>query len=112
MEIIEVMDIKKIEKLILKTLDKEKAENLVTIDLHGKSDIADKLVIATAMSQRHSSALASKLIDKLEDEGIFDIRTEGLQYGDWVLIDAIDIIIHIFVPETRSYYNLERMWQH
>ena len=91
-------------------LEDGKAEDLVTIDLHGKSDIADYLVIATGRSQRQVSALAQRLTEGLKAAGHAKLTVEGLRYGEWVLIDAGDVIIHLFRPEARSYYNLEKMW--
>jgi ribosome-associated protein len=93
-----------------KILDDGKAEDLVTIDLHGKSDIADYLLIATGRSQRQIMALAQRLLEGLKAAGHGKIAIEGLRYGDWVLIDAGDVVVHLFKPEARAYYNLEKMW--
>jgi ribosome-associated protein len=93
-----------------KILEDGKAEDLVAIDLHGKSDIADYLLIATGRSQRQIMALAQRLLDGLKAAGHGKIAIEGLRHGDWVLIDAGDVIVHLFKPESRSYYNLEKMW--
>jgi ribosome-associated protein len=97
-------------ELIGKTLDDGKAEDVVVIDLHGKSTIADQLVIATGRSQRQVVSLAERLLAALKDAGYGRASAEGLRYGDWVLIDAGDVLVHIFRPELRSYYNLEKMW--
>jgi ribosome-associated protein len=93
-----------------KILDDGKAEDLVTIDLHGKSDIADYLLIATGRSQRQIMALAQHLHEGLKAAGHGKISIEGLRHGDWVLIDAGDVVVHLFKPESRAYYNLEKMW--
>jgi ribosome-associated protein len=93
-----------------KTLADGKAEDLVVIDLQGKSSIADHMVIATGRSQRQVLALADRVLQALKDHGHGRAAVEGLPHGDWVLIDAGDVIIHLFRPEARTYYNLEKMW--
>lgn len=98
------------QALILETLDDDKAEDVVAIDLRGKSSVTDIMVIASGRSSRHVSALADHLIDTLKETGRVKPRVEGLQTCDWVLIDAGDIVIHLFRPEVRSFYNLEKMW--
>ncbi|WP_375201659.1 ribosome silencing factor [Hyphococcus sp.] len=96
--------------LILQELDDDKAENVVTISLAGKSDIADAMVIASGRSQRHVSAMADKVMRRLKDAGMSRARIEGASACDWVLIDAEDVIVHLFRPEVRDFYNLERVW--
>jgi ribosome-associated protein len=96
--------------LVEKTLEDGKAEDLVALDLQGKSGIADYMVIATGRSQRQVVALAERMLDALKAGGHGRCSAEGLRHGDWVLIDAGDVIIHLFRPETRAYYNLEKMW--
>jgi len=91
-------------------LDDGKAEDIVTIDLQGKSDIADYLLIATGRSQRQVAALAQRLTEGMKAAGHAKPTAEGLRHGEWVLIDAGDVIVHLFRPEARSYYNLEKMW--
>lgn len=91
-------------------LEKEKAEDLVTIDLRGKSEIADFMVICTGRSSRQVSALAEKLAETLKHEFDIHSRVEGKEMGDWVLIDAHDVLVHIFRPEVRDFYQLEKMW--
>jgi len=91
-------------------LDDDKAEDIVTIDLTGRSALTDALVIATGRSTRHVAALAENLARRLKDWGYGTARVEGLQQGDWVLIDARDVIVHIFRDEVRTYYDLEGMW--
>ena len=98
-------------ELALNSLDDSKAENIVSIDIQGKSPLADHLVIATGRSHRHVAAVADHLLRALKDAGNSDVRVEGLQGADWVLIDTGDIIIHIFRPEVREFYNIEKMWQ-
>jgi ribosome-associated protein len=93
-----------------KILDDGKAEDLVAIDLHGKSDIADYLLIATGRSQRQIMALAQHLLDGLKAAGHGKLTAEGMRHGEWVLIDAGDVVVHLFKPEARAYYNLEKMW--
>jgi ribosome-associated protein len=96
--------------LIETSLDDDKAENIVAIDLAGKSSIADFMVIATGRNQRQLSAMADHLVKKLKDQGLGPVPIEGAERGDWVLIDAGDVIVHLFRPEMRTHYNLEKMW--
>lgn len=97
-------------RFILDQLDKDSAEDIVSIDLHGKSAMADHMVIASGRSTRQVSAMTEKLTDVLKsDRGVL-CRTEGKDAGDWVLIDAGDVIVHIFRPEVREFYQLEKMW--
>lgn len=96
--------------LILQELDDDKAENVVTIPLAGKSDLADAMVIASGRSQRHVSAMADKVMRRLKEAGMGRARIEGAGACDWVLIDAEDVIVHLFRPEVRDFYNLERAW--
>lgn len=96
--------------LALTSLDDDQAENIVTIDLSGKSAIADHMVIASGRSSRHVSSIVDKLVEKLKREGGVVPRLEGVEQGDWALIDAGDIIVHVFRPEVREFYALERMW--
>ncbi len=95
---------------ILSWLDDAKAEQVVSIDLKGKSSIGDAMVIATGRTDRHVGAIADQIQRKLKDEGQGRVRVEGTQTCDWVLIDTGDIIIHVFRPEVREFYNLEKMW--
>ena len=91
-------------------LDDAKAEDVVSIDLRGKSSIGDTMVIATGRTDRHVGAIADQLARKLKDLGHRRVRVEGMEACDWVLVDAGDIIVHIFRPEVRDFYNLEKMW--
>jgi ribosome-associated protein len=95
---------------VLASLDDAKAEDIVTIDIEGKSPMADRMVIASGRSHRHVAAVAEQLITALKEQGFGAPRIEGLPAADWVLIDQGDIIIHVFRPEVRAFYNLEKMW--
>ena len=95
---------------VLNSLSDAKAEDIVSIDLQGKTSIGDSMVIASGRSQRHVGAIADQLREKLKEEGYRDLRVEGLPHCDWVLIDSGDVIVHIFQPEVRQFYNLEKMW--
>jgi ribosome-associated protein len=95
---------------IEQALDDGKAEDVVVIDLHGKTSIADYMVIATGASQRQVAALAERVIAAVREKGKHRPSAEGARQGDWVLIDAGDIIVHLFRPEVRGFYNLEKMW--
>jgi len=96
--------------VVAKVLDDGKAEDVVVIDLEGKSSIADAMVIASGRSQRQVVALAERLREALHAAGCRRVAIEGLAHGDWVLIDAGDVIVHLFRPEVRTFYNLEKMW--
>jgi ribosome-associated protein len=99
-----------IHALVLDQLDEDQAQDLVTILLEGKSSIADHMVIASGRSTRQVAAMATKLAERLKKAGHGTPRIEGLPAADWVLIDAGDVVVHLFRPEVRSFYNLERMW--
>jgi ribosome-associated protein len=96
--------------LVQGVLEDGKAEDLTLIDLTGKSAMADHMLIATGRSQRQVVALAERLARALRDAGHGRVPMEGLPHGDWVLIDAGDLVVHLFRPEVRTYYNLEKMW--
>jgi ribosome-associated protein len=100
----------RLHQLILKSLDDDQAIETVSIPLAGKSSIADHMVIASGRSTRQVASMAMKLADKIKSETGRAVRIEGLPTADWVLIDAGDVIVHLFRPEVRSFYNLERMW--
>ena len=99
----------KLLNLVEKTLDDNKAQDIVTIDLKGKTSIANFMVIASGTSNRHVASLADKLKSELKTNG-YSCSSEGEEKANWVLIDAFDVIIHIFCPEVRDFYNLEKMW--
>jgi ribosome-associated protein len=95
---------------ILNSLDDAKAEDVLSIDLHGKTSIADAMIIASGRSSTHVSAIADRVIKGCKDAGFQTPRVEGLPHCDWVLVDAGDVIVHLFRPEVRQFYNLEKMW--
>ena len=97
-------------RLILARLDDIKAEDTITIDLTGKSSIADSMVVTSGRSNRHVGAIADRVLQGLKQAGLPDVRVEGMPHCDWVLIDAGDVIVHVFRPEVRAFYNLEKMW--
>ena len=97
-------------KLVRKSLEDSKAEDIVPIDIAKKSSIADWMVVASGRSQRHVGAIAERLVDELKAAGGSGIRVAGDRQCDWVLIDAGDVVVHIFHPETRTFYNIEKMW--
>ena len=97
-------------RLILAALDDMKAEDTVTIDLTGKSSIGDAMVVTSGRSNRHVGAVADRVMEALGKAGFKGIRVEGMPHCDWVLIDAGDVIVHVFRPEVRAFYNLEKMW--
>ncbi len=96
--------------LVLESLDDDQAQEIVSIPLEGKSSIADHMVIASGRSTRQVAAMAQKLAERIKHKGFGPPRIEGLPAADWVLIDAGDVVVHLFRPEVRSFYNLERMW--
>ena len=96
--------------LVLTSLDDDQAQEVISIPLEGKSSIADYMVIASGRSTRQVAAMAQKLAERIKKAGMGPVRLEGLPAADWVLIDAGDVVIHLFRPEVRSFYNLERMW--
>ncbi|WP_048644840.1 ribosome silencing factor [Nitratireductor soli] len=93
------------------SLEDSKAENIVSIDIQGKSPLADHMIVASGRSHRHVAAVADHLIRALKEAGLGAARVEGLSGADWVLIDSGDIIVHVFRPEVREFYNIEKMWQ-
>ena len=95
---------------ILNSLDDAKAEDVLSIDLHGKTSLADAMIIATGRSTTHVNAIADRVIKGCKDGGFSTPRVEGLPHCDWVLVDAGDVIVHLFRPEVRQFYNLEKMW--
>jgi ribosome-associated protein len=97
-------------RLVLNSLDDIKAEDTITIDLHGKTSIADYMVVSSGRSNRHVGAVADRVLKDLTEHGVGNTRVEGLPHCDWVLIDAGDVIVHVFRPEVRAFYNLEKMW--
>ena len=98
-------------RIVLAQLDDMKAEDITTIDLAGKSSIADVMVVASGRSNRHVASVAENVVKELKAAGMTGIRIEGLKQADWVLIDAGDVIVHVFRPEVRAFYDLEKMWK-
>jgi ribosome-associated protein len=99
-----------LHRLVLAQLDDDQAQDVVSIPLEGKSSIADHMVIASGRSTRQVAAMAQKLAERVKEKGFGPVKIEGLPAADWVLIDAGDVVVHLFRPEVRSFYNLERMW--
>lgn len=97
-------------KIVLDRLDDMKAEDTVTIDLRGKSSLADYMIVTTGRANRHVGAIAENVVKDLGEAGMKGLHVEGLPNCDWVLIDTGDIIVHVFRPEVRTFYNLEKMW--
>jgi ribosome-associated protein len=103
-------DVEDTVRLLLESLDDMKAEDIVEVDLRGKSTIADMMIIATGRVARHVGAIAERAVKDLKEHGHGTPRVEGMPVNDWVLIDTGDVILHIFRPEVRAFYNLEKMW--
>ena len=99
-----------LKRIILNTLDSNKALDIISIDLKNKSSMADHMIIASGTSSRHIQALSEQVLEKLKDNGIKNSKIEGKESTDWKLVDGIDLIVHIFNPEKRKFYELEKMW--
>ena len=99
-----------LKRIILNTLDSNKALDIVSIDLANKSSIADYMIIASGTSSRHIQALSEQVLEKFKISGIKNCKIEGKESNDWKLIDGIDVIVHVFNPEKRKFYELEKMW--
>ena len=104
------LDTEETLRLVLARLDDMKAEDTTTIDLRGKSAIADYMVVTSGRSNRHVGSVADRVLEDLHKAGVPDVRVEGMPLCDWVLIDAGDVIVHVFRPEVRAFYGLEKMW--
>ena len=104
------MEVNQIKEIIEKTLNKNKANNIVTIDLKKKSYIADYMIIASGTSSRHLQSLSENIVVELKKFGLNSCRIEGYESSEWKLVDAIDIIVHLFHPEKRNFYDIEKMW--
>jgi len=102
--------ISNLKKEIINILDSHKALDVVSIDLKGKSSVADYMIIASGTSSRHIQALSEQVFEKLKNNGIENCKIEGKESSDWKLVDGIDLIVHIFNPEKRKFYELEKMW--
>ena len=99
-----------LKQIIIHTLDNNKAQDIVSIDLKDKSSMADYMIIASGTSSRHIQSLSEQVLNKLKDNGIIDSKIEGKDSSEWKLVDGIDLIVHIFHPEKRKFYELENMW--
>ena len=102
--------ISNLKKIILETLDSNKALDVISIDLANKSSMADYMIIASGTSSRHIQALSEQVLEQFKNNGIINCKIEGKDSNDWKLIDGIDLIVHIFNPEKRKFYELEKMW--
>ena len=99
-----------LKEIVINTLDLNKAQDIVTIDLKDKSSMADYMIIASGTSSRHIQSLSEQVLEKLKNNGVKNSKIEGKESGEWKLVDGVDLIIHIFHPEKRKFYNLEKMW--
>jgi ribosome-associated protein len=102
--------ISELKKVVIQTLDDNKAEDIISIDLKDKSSMADYMIIASGTSSRHIQSLSEQVLEKLKKNGIPDSRIEGKDSSEWKLVDGVDLIVHIFHPEKRKFYELEKMW--
>ena len=102
-----ILDLKSV---VIDTLDLNKAQDIVTIDLKDKSSMADYMIIASGNSSRHIQSLSEQVLEKLKDNGVNESKIEGIDSNEWKLVDGIDLIVHIFHPEKRKFYELEKMW--
>jgi ribosome-associated protein len=99
-----------LKQIVIQTLDTNKAEDIVSIDLKDKSSMADFIIIASGTSSRHIQSLSEQVLVKFKDNGLMDSRIEGKESNEWKLVDGIDLIVHIFHPDKRKFYELEKMW--
>ena len=99
-----------LKEIVIDTLDLNKAQDIVTIDLKDKSSMADYMIIASGTSSRHIQSLSEQVLEKLKNNGVKDSKIEGKESGEWKLVDGIDLIVHIYHPEKRKFYELEKIW--
>ena len=99
-----------LKEIVISTSDLNKAQDIVTIDLKDKSSMADYMIIASGTSSRHIQSLSEQVLEKLKNNGVKDSKIEGKESGEWKLVDGIDLIVHIFHPEKRKFYELEKIW--
>ena len=99
-----------LKNIVINTLDLSKAQDVITIDLKDKSSMADYMIIASGTSSRHIQSLSEQVLEKLKNNGVKESKIEGKQSNDWKLVDGIDLIVHIFHPEKRKFYELEKIW--
>ncbi|MBI3437191.1 MAG: ribosome silencing factor [Proteobacteria bacterium] len=105
-----VVNVDAATQVVLTSLEDDKAEDILAIDIRGKSSFADMLIVASGRSARHVGALADHVMRKLKETGVKDVNVEGMPNCDWVLVDAGDVVVHLFRPEVRSFYNIEKIW--
>ena len=105
-----VVNVDEATRIVLTSLEDDKAEDILAIDIRGKSSFADMLIVASGRSARHVGALADHVMRKLKEAGVKDVRIEGMPQADWVLVDAGDVVVHLFRPEVRAFYNIEKIW--
>jgi len=103
-------NISDLKEIVINTLDLNKAQDIVIIDLKDKSSMADYMIIASGTSSRHIQSLSEQVLEKLKNNGVKDSKIEGKESGEWKLVDGIDLIVHIFHPEKRKFYELEKIW--
>ena len=99
-----------LKEIVVNTLDLNKAQDIITIDLKDKSSMADYMIIASGTSSRHIQSLSEQVLEKLKNNGVYESKIEGKQSTEWKLVDGIDLIVHIFHPEKRKFYELEKIW--
>ena len=99
-----------LKQIVIKTLDINKAKDIISIDLKDKSSMADYMIIASGTSSRHIQSLSEQVLEKLKDNGLYNSKIEGKESNEWKLVDGIDLIVHIFHPEKRKFYELEKIW--
>ncbi len=104
------IDVDAATRVVLTSLEDDKAEDILALDIRGRSSFADMLIVASGRSGRHVGALADHVMQKLKEAGVGDVRVEGMPQADWVLVDAGDLVVHLFRPEVRSFYNIEKIW--
>ena len=103
-------NVSNLKKIIINTLDSNKALDIISIDLENKSSMADYMIIASGTSSRHIQALSEQVLEQFKNNGIYNCKIEGKDSNDWKLIDGIDLIVHIFQPEKRKFYEIEKIW--
>ncbi|SMH54353.1 ribosome silencing factor [Azospirillum agricola] len=108
--VLQILEPQDLKALIETSLDDDQADNVTVIDLAGKTTFADYMIVASGRNTRHIGAMAMKLSEKLKQAGLGRVEMEGLEQADWVLVDAGDVIVHLFKPEVRTFYNIEKMW--
>lgn|SRR5690554_3775391 len=105
------MQIEQLRELVRNALEEIKARDITEIDVRGKSSVTDYMVIASGTSRRHVMSVAQELLEKVKEAGVRPLGTEGQEVGDWILVDLGDLVVHVMMPDARSFYDLERLWQ-